>query len=156
MKQLSRFENFLEEIRIPLRLTAVTPSGWPIVVSLWFQYKGGRLVCATKKSARIVSYLENNPRCAFEIAPDSPPYRGVRGQAIAEIDSSTGKEVLEELLHRYVGDLENSFAQKLLAESENEVAIYLNPRKVFSWDFSNRMKDISPQMLSLSSRFTNV
>ena len=151
MNNLSQVSDFLEEMRIPIRLTVTTPSGWPMVLSLWFQYQDGVLVCATQESARIISYIKNDPRVAFEIAPDSPPYRGVRGQAIARIDKSSGKNVLEQLLLRYVGDLNNQFAQKLLAKSETEVAIYLEPKKVFTWDFSDRMKAISKQMRTVAS-----
>ena len=156
MKDLSEASNFLDEIRIPLRLTAKTSTGWPVVISLWFQYQNSLLFCATQKTARIVSYLEIDPRCAFEIAPDHPPYRGVRGQALAQIDYSKGKQVLEQLLYRYVGGLDNPFAKRLLAKSDNEVAIILDPKRVYTWDFSNRMKEISPQMLALASSDANL
>jgi hypothetical protein len=118
-----------------------------MVVSLWYIHQNGQLLCATQKTAKIVSYLKYDPRCAFEIAEDRPPYCGVRGQAKAIIDEAIGAVVLEQLLHRYLGGIQNSLAKKLLAKSETEVAIVLDPTRVFTWDFSSRMKDIGKPRL---------
>lgn len=149
---LTAMENYLEMVRIPLRLACTTESGWPMAVSLWFQYRNGRLLCATQKSARVVSYLKNEPRCAFEISEDRPPYCGVRGHAIAIIDDEMGPVILKELLFRYLGGTENSLARNLLAKSETEVAIILNPVRIFTWDFSSRMQDVVPPMLDLAAK----
>ena len=48
---------FLDEAVIPLRLAAVAPSGWPVVVSLWFVRDGDTLVCATQESSPLVAAL---------------------------------------------------------------------------------------------------
>ena len=135
-------QEFLNEVRIPIRLACKTKNGWPIVVSLWFLHQDGLLYCATQKSAKIIDYLEQDDRCAFEIAEDRPPYCGIRGQARAKIDASRGVEILERLLIRYLGDADNDLAKRLLAKGHSEVAIVLKPIRVFSWDFSNRMTDI--------------
>jgi hypothetical protein len=110
------------------------------------------LFCATQKSARVVAYLKNDARCAFEIAADLPPYCGVRGQAIADIDESIGLKILEQLLVRYLGGLDSKLARSLIAKSENEVAIILKPVKIYTWDFSNRMQDIIPPTLDFQDR----
>ena len=150
--ELMDYETFLESARIPLRLACTTESGWPMAVSLWFRHQNGKLLCATQKSARIVSYLKSNPRCAFEIAADLPPYCGLRGQAIASMDEKNGKEVLKQLLERYLGGMDNPLARKLLAKSDNEVAIILKPVNVFKWDFSDRMENVTPPMLDLADK----
>ncbi len=146
MAELSDFQEFLENTRIPIRLACKTESGWPMILSLWFIYKDGSLYCATRKSARIVKYLLENTDCAFEIAADQPPYCGIRGQAVASIDQQRGVEILEMLLDRYLGSRHNSLAEKLLEKSVDEVAIRLDPVNIFSWDFSSRMKDTGPAM----------
>ena len=142
---LKETEAFLEVIKIPLRLACTTESGWPIVLSLWFVYRNGKLYCATQESARVVEYLKNDPRCGFEIAEDRPPYCGVRGQAKATIHKDIGVEILEKLLDRYLGNLENPLAQKLLSKADAEVAIELEPTQVYKWDFRQRMEGISPK-----------
>ena len=65
---LKQTEKYLREIRIPLRLSCTTKTGWPMIVSLWFLYQDTKLLCATQNSAKVVSYLQNEPRCAFEIS----------------------------------------------------------------------------------------
>jgi hypothetical protein len=149
---LTEVKTYLEAANIPLRLACTTRSGWPVAVSLWFKHQNGRLFCATQKSARVVAYLKNDPRCAFEIAADLPPYCGVRGQAIAHIDESIGLKILEQLLVRYLGGLDSKLARSLIAKSENEVAIILKPVKIYTWDFSNRMQEILPPTLDLEDK----
>jgi len=140
---LAPMAHFLTNLRIPLRLACKTKSGWPMAVSLWYLYDDGHLFCATQQSARVISYLEHDSRCAFEISADLPPYCGVRGQAIARIDHELGAEILEQLLIRYLGDTDNQLATLLLAKSKTEVAVVLEPKRIFSWDFTQRMSDIS-------------
>jgi nitroimidazol reductase NimA-like FMN-containing flavoprotein (pyridoxamine 5'-phosphate oxidase superfamily) len=138
---------YLEAVQIPLRLSCVTQSGWPYVLSLWYLHDAGKLYCATLESARVVSSLRNEPRCGFEVAADQPPYCGVRGRAMAEIDPALGPDVLGHLLDRYLGNRSNSLARRLLARSQDEVAIVLTPVQVFTWDYRQRMADAAPSQL---------
>jgi nitroimidazol reductase NimA-like FMN-containing flavoprotein (pyridoxamine 5'-phosphate oxidase superfamily) len=136
-------EKYLMDIRIPLRLACSNSNDWPVVLSLWFEYRQGLLYCASNRKAKVIAYLQDNPRCAFEVAGDQPPYCGVRGQGIVTLDDSRGAEVLERLLKRYLGDLDNTLAQKLLSRRQNEVAIVIEPVKLFAWNFTERMKDLA-------------
>lgn len=149
---LTEVEDYLNTVRIPLRLACRTESGWPMVVSLWFLYHGKRLYCATQKTAQVVSFINNDPRCAFEIAADLPPYCGVRGQAVARIDEKIGVEILTALLKRYLGDTNNRLAENLLNKSEREVGIVLDPINLYTWDFTKRMQDVAPRMSDLGEK----
>lgn len=137
----SQTERYLREIEIPLRLSCVSTSGWPVVLSLWYLYGERRLYCATQETARVVDYLRHEPRCGFEVASDLPPYCGVRGQGIATVDTTSGVEILKQLLVRYLGSTETQLGKRLLAQSHNEVAIVIEPVKVFTWNFTSRMGD---------------
>jgi hypothetical protein len=132
-------EQYLKEILIPLRLSCGSTSGWPVVLSLWYLYEDGDLFCATPQAARVVSYLEGESRCAFEVASDQPPYCGVRGRALASIQEDRGTEILERLLIRYLGGIDNNLAVQLLSRKEPEVAIRLKPISYHTWNFSDRM-----------------
>ncbi len=132
---------YLDEMRIPLRLAVVTQSGWPMVLSLWYVLSDGMLWCATQDTARVVRYLRRDPRCGFEVASEQPPYRGVRGQGRATLSPEHGRRILEILLDRYLGGRESSLARRLLARAGREVAIGVAPTRVFTWDYTERMRD---------------
>ena len=151
-KKLLPIGTYLDKVRIPMRIGCTTESGWPVVLSLWFTHRDGKLYCATQESARVVLYLRANPKCAFEIAANTPPYCGVRGQALASVDKTLGPEILEELIYRYLGGKVNPLARKLLDQLETEVAIILKPVNSFTWDFSPRMQKIAPSMLDLTEK----
>jgi hypothetical protein len=146
---LQPYGNFLDTIKIPLRLSCRTESGWPMILSLWFLYQDGSILCATREGAKVVSYLQAEPRCAFEIAGDLPPYCGVRGQARARIDRGIGVDTLKKLLLKYQGGLETPLAENLLAKSTDEVAIILEPANIYQWDFSERMDPSDPGELNI-------
>ncbi len=132
-------ERFLEEVRVPLRLACNGPSGHPVLVSLWFVPFEGRLWCATQRSARVAALLARDPRCAFEVARESAPYRGVRGQGTAALDAERGADVLRRLIPRYLSDPDSGFARWLLRRADREVAIAIEPRSLVSWDYRERM-----------------
>jgi hypothetical protein len=73
------------------------------------------------------------------VAPDAPPYHGVRGRGVATLDPARGAEVLGLLVDRYLGTRESPFARWLLARASAEVAIRIEPSSLVSWDFSARM-----------------
>jgi hypothetical protein len=130
---------FLAETRVPLRLAVNGASGHPLLASLWFTAQDGRLWCATQRDSRIATLLARDPRCAFEVAPESPPYRGVRGQAVASLHDERGPEMLALLIERYLGDRTSELARWLLGRADGETAIALAPRSLVSWDYSERM-----------------
>ena len=55
-----------------------------------------------------------------------------------------GREILEMLLMRYLKGDASPLARRLLARSENEVAIEIRPMNMFSWDYSERMQTSIP------------
>ena len=134
-------EKYLQETKIPIRLSCVMESGWPAVLSLWYLFEKGSLYCATPENAKVVSYLRAEPRCSFEVASDQPPYCGVRGRAVATVDPGRGVEILERLLYRYLGGINKPLAKKLLGRPRPEVAIRLDPQSFYTWNFSDRMAD---------------
>ena len=102
----AEIKKFLEDARVPVRLASNAPSGYPLLASLWFIPLEGSLWCATQRKAQIASQLADDPRCAFEISLESPPYRGVRGKATGIVHPSRGEEILRALLLRYLGGLD--------------------------------------------------
>jgi len=137
---LQSIEEFLRGQQIPVRLACLATNAGPMVCSLWYLYDDGALWCATQKSARVAGYLAQQPTCGFEVAPETMPYKGVRGQGNATLSHEQGGHVLERLIDRYLGSRSSEFARWLLKRSDNEVAIKIEPIWMTAWDFSRRMK----------------
>ena len=124
---------------IPIRLSCITKNDWPLVLSLWYTIKDGKIYCATQKDAKIVKHLQNNPRCAFEISADSPPYYGWRGRGTVKLKKENADEILLILIKKYLKDPDSSLAKLLLKKRSNEISIEITPEKIYSWDYSKRM-----------------
>jgi hypothetical protein len=132
-------EDFLDHCLIPISVACLTPNGAPIICSLWYLHDCGSLWCATQQTAKLVKHLSTHSYCGFEIAPENMPYKGVRGQGKATISKTRGPEILERLINRYLSNDNPEFADWLLARSDTEVAIEIQPAWLTSWDFSKRM-----------------
>ena len=137
----SQCREFLEDARIPMRMAVNTPSGFPVVVSLWFWPDGDELFGAVHRDARLAKRLNVDARCAFEIAPNEPPYRGVRGQGLASLEHDGGEDMLERLLLRYLGSTDSKLGRFLLSRADEELVLRIRPTWIGSWDYGRRMKD---------------
>ena len=137
-----KFNEMVSDNKIPIRLACIKPDGMPVVVSLWYIQKDNRIFCATQRNSKIVSYLQKNPKCGFEIAADKPPYKGTRAEGIAYIIQEKGPEILELLIEKYLGKKESTLSKFLKENSKNEIAIEIVPQKIFNYDYTIRMKDI--------------
>lgn len=136
---LEQIEAFLGESSIPLRLSCNAGKGFPSLNSMWFEYRDGSLWCATHASSAILGFLRADPRCAVEVAPNEPPYCGVRGQANAVISREGAGELLERLIARYLRDTNPGLAAWLMSRIDDEYAIELRPTWLSSWDYRPRM-----------------
>lgn len=132
-------QRLLDETRIPVRLSCNGSSGCPVLASLWYLPEDGRLWCATQRSANVAKLLARDSQCAFEVSVESMPYRGVRGQGLATLHDDRGEEILLKLLDRYLGDSKSQLARSLLAQVATETAIAIEPKTIFSWDYTERM-----------------
>jgi len=135
-----QIEEFLRAAVIPIRLACSDKDGVPLICSLWYLYADNALWCATQQSASVVALLDRAPQCAFEVAPESMPYRGVRGQGRATVLPDEGQAILQQLIDRYLGDRDTQFATWLMGRFATEVAVKIEPDWLTSWDFSSRMQ----------------
>ncbi|MDF9744949.1 pyridoxamine 5'-phosphate oxidase family protein [Natrinema salsiterrestre] len=129
---------FLQETTVPIRIATHRPDGSLWLVTLWYRYRDGVLECATRANADVVRFLRDDPEIAFDISTNRIPYRGIRGNGTVEIDDD-GRPVLRDLVERYLGGTDSSLAEWLLDEDRDEVAIRIEPRESYSWDYSERM-----------------
>ncbi len=136
----ARIDTFLQDSTFPLRLACVAEDGFPRVVSVWYGYDGQYLRCVSHRSSQLVSILQRCERVGFELAPNEPPYHGVRGQGIATLDADGGGAVLGDMLQRYLGATDSKLGNWLLSRAEDEVLITIEPVRLFSWDYRERME----------------
>ena len=134
-----QIHHFLRDVRIPVRIACHGASGFPLIASLWFDWQEARLWCATQRGASVASLLTADPRCAFEVSVEAPPYRGVRGTGIVTLHHDRGEEVLRRLIERYLGDEDSKLTRFLLSRVDRETAIAIEPHTLVSWDYRERM-----------------
>jgi len=137
-------KTFLDDSRVPIRVASNSASGYPLLASLWFVPLEGSLWCATQQNAQIARQLASDPRCAFEVSVEAPPYLGVRGRATGIIHTNRGEEILRVLLLRYLGCFETPPGPLLLSKAQSEVAIEIRPETLVSWDYRQRMTAGAP------------
>ena len=137
----SDIKRFLECETFPVRLACVGSDGFPRVVSLWYRYESGLLLCVTHRQSQLAGLLRQDGKVGFEVAPNEPPYRGLRGQGTASLTPLGGSKVLEYLLGRYLGKTDSSLGNWLLSRSDEELLITVQPHRIFSWDYRERMAD---------------
>ena len=134
-------KQFIRDAKLPLRLACNARDGFPRVVSLWYQYSGGEPISITHKNAQLVSLLQRDSKVGFEIAPNEPPYFGVRGQAEVTLQPLADAATFEALIARYLGGTDSSLATWLLGRNAEEVLITLTPLRFYSWDYRQRMAE---------------
>ena len=135
-------DDMISDTKIPIRIAYLNSHGVPGVISLWYVQINDKIYCATKKNAKLTSYLEKNPSCGFEIAADKLPYKGIRGNGIVKILPERGKEILDVLIDKYLGGTTSTLSNFLKTHSKNEVAIEITPQKISNYDYSQRMRDV--------------
>jgi nitroimidazol reductase NimA-like FMN-containing flavoprotein (pyridoxamine 5'-phosphate oxidase superfamily) len=134
--------DFLDTATFPLRLATVGKDGFPRVVSVWYLADGLNLQCVSHRDSQLVKLLRANNRVGFEVAPNEPPYHGVRGQGIATLSPLGERDALDRMVERYLGGAESAVANWLLSRREEELHIHIEPVRLFSWDYRERMSDV--------------
>jgi hypothetical protein len=132
--------SFLATSTIPLRI-ATTTGSYPTLCSVWYMFdeRQGDLLCVSHENSQLVADLMANQKCSFEIAPNEPPYCGVRGKAMVTLSKDYALETLTTLIPRYLGNAESRLAKWLIGRSAEEYVIRLRPVQMTSWDYSERM-----------------
>jgi hypothetical protein len=132
--------SFLTASTIPMRIATSTDS-YPTLCSVWYMFDAqeGDLLCVSHENSQLITDLIVNNKCSFEIAPNEPPYFGVRGKANITLTKENTRETLTMLLQRFLGGTESGLAKWLLSRSEEEYVVRLKPVQITSWDYSDRM-----------------
>jgi nitroimidazol reductase NimA-like FMN-containing flavoprotein (pyridoxamine 5'-phosphate oxidase superfamily) len=134
-------KTYLSEGVLPCRMSCITSDGFPHVISLWYAYADEEFLFSVQKNMLAVRWLQAEPRCGFEIAADTQPYRGVRGRGTASVVPARERPVLDDLIERYLDNEDSSLARWLRSRPDSEMTIRVKPCWITSWDFGARMGD---------------
>ena len=137
----TQLAEFLQKSTYPIRLAVIGGDDYPRVVSLWYRFEDERILCVAHRKSHLVSLLHRQARVGFEVSPNEPPYRGVRGQGLATMEPLGDQSTLQDLLSQYLGGSESSLGQWLLSRSDEEMLISIVPERMYSWDYRERMAD---------------
>jgi hypothetical protein len=137
--RVAEIEDFIGAAQLPLRVSSISEEGFPHIASLWFHYDGGRFFCCTQRSAQVSLHLRHNARVGFELAVNSPPYRGLSGVGTARVLEGDAGALLETLTARYLDGRDRKLKGWLMSRLATEVIIAITPQRLTSWDFSRRM-----------------
>ncbi|MFK7915694.1 MAG: pyridoxamine 5'-phosphate oxidase family protein [Pseudomonadales bacterium] len=134
---------FLQEVRVPMRLSVTGPKG-PVIVPVWFEYHSDSLWCCSPDDSFLIDALRAHPQIAFDISTNDLPYQGIRGRGTAQCTATSGHAELEKLAKRYLTDLDNDLARWLLGRDDAEAVVQITIDWLSSWDFSGRMNGLRP------------
>lgn len=136
-----QIRHFLSHAVIPMRLAVNDNNGFPRICSLWFGLQDNAIVAVSHRNALITRLLQGDGRCAFEIASNTEPYQGVRGQARVTLDKSAGKTVLPALMKKYIAGRHANLQDFLQRRIDEEYVLRLSLEWISAWDYSDRMLD---------------
>ena len=136
---IDKIQSYLSSAVIPIRLACNDRDGFPLVCSLWYLYRDGYFWCAVHKNSKVCKLLSYNAKCAFEVASNEMPYKGVRGQGVVSLLHDEAGIVLPNLIDRYLAEKNQKLKNWLLSRVDQEFAIRIEPTWLTSWDFSARM-----------------
>ena len=133
--------NFLES-KLNLQLATIDEEGYPSIQPLWFLYEKetGKIYISTQKITRKARNLYNNSnKIYFSIDDENFPYKGVKGRGIARIseDMDWNKPIIEKIIIKYLGTLDNSLAQMIIENAKKgiQIVIEITPKFFSAWDF---------------------
>lgn len=135
----SEIEKYLLASKDPMRFSVMNKDGFPLICSIWHWYEAGYLYAVSHKNSLLIKTLEENNKCAFDISVNAPPYLGVRGKGIAEIQKDAGI-YLPKLIDKFLGAKYQSLQHFLTGRLGDERLIKIEIQSISSWDFSDRMQ----------------
>lgn len=135
----SQVTGYLQNTSWPMRLACVGSDGFPRVVSIWYRYRDSCFFCVTHRESKLAGLLKNNRKVGFEVSPNEPPYYGVRGQGLVSLHEEGADATLHGHLQHYLGGTSSSLARWLLSRAQDELLVLVEPVRMFSWDYRERM-----------------
>jgi general stress protein 26 len=111
-------------------------------VGYYYDTSKDKMYVQTSKQSRKIYNLRRNEMIYFCIDDPNPPYKGVRGKGSVKIheDVNFNLPIIEKILLRYLGNLEDPMAQALLEMQKKgeSVVLEITPKYYSTWDYSKQ------------------
>ena len=137
----SEADEFLTKSVLNLQLGTVDDAGEPNIHTVWYVYENGRLFVDAARGSRKVQNIRHNARVYFCVDDEKMPYRGVRGKgdAVMHDDMQFAYPIVERIMLKYTGSLDNDVAAALLdgARSGRSMLIEIVPEYYSTWDHAS-------------------
>jgi general stress protein 26 len=132
--------------KLNLQLATIDEDGYPSIQPLWFLYdkESGKIYISTQKTTRKARNLStNSDKIYFSIDDENLPYKGVKGRGVARISENIdwNRPIIEKIIVKYLGTLDNPLALMLLENAKKgiQVVIEITPKFFSAWDFGKSM-----------------
>lgn len=137
--------SFLQS-KLNLQLATIDEEGYPAIQPIWFLYdkESGKIYISTQKTTRKVRNLyKYSDKIYFSIDDENFPYKGVKGRGVARIsaDKDWNRPIIEKIIIKYLGTMENPLAQMIMENAKKgiQVVIEITPKFFSTWDFGKLM-----------------
>lgn len=137
-------KDFLTTKVLMLHLGTVDEKGHANIHPVAYHYNqsNNKFYILTEKESKKVHNLKSNEMIYFCVDDPSPPYIGVRGKGTVIIseDLEFNISIMEKVIPRYGGKLEDPTSKALLEELKKGEAVVLeiDPNYYSSWDYSKQ------------------
>ena len=132
--------------KLNLQLATIDEDGYPSIQPVWFLYdkESGKIYVSTQKTTRKARNLStNSDKIYFSIDDENLPYKGVKGRGVARISENIdwNRPIIEKIIVKYLGTLDNPLALILLENAKKgiQVVIEITPKFFSAWDFGKSM-----------------
>src|SRR5947209_12594568 len=136
----SEIDTFLAGSKTPLRLGTTNSKGEPNIHPVWYCHATNRLYFMSFKDAVKVRNLKHNKTVYFSVDTDAMPNTGVKGRGTAIIVKDTGKalSLSEEIVAKYLGDLNSNIAKNMVDERRKgtEALVEITPHCCSTWAYA--------------------
>jgi general stress protein 26 len=132
--------------KLNLQLATIDEDGYPSIQPLWFLYdkESGKIYISTQKTTRKARNLsKNSDKIYFSIDDENLPYKGEKGRGVARISENIdwNRPIIEKIIVKYLGTLDNPLALMLLENAKKgiQVVIEITPKFFSAWNFGKSM-----------------
>jgi general stress protein 26 len=138
--------DFLVNSKKNVHISTLDEKGEPNIHPTWYYFDNNKdkIYIESGKASRKTQNLRKNNIIYYCIDDDNIPYKGVRGKGTVRIsqDVNYNLSIIEKIVVRYLGSIEDTMSQNIISTIRNGDAIILEitPKFYATWDHGKGKK----------------